>query len=202
MERPTHENTSWEAAKFEVCAQKWGDLSEEGYGVSILNNCKYGYSASGSEMSLTLIKCGTYPNPEADQGVHTFTYSLYPHKDSFKQGGTINEAYLLNRPLEVVSAKGAGKLPSEYSLISCDSPNIIIETVKAAENGKGIIVRLYDAWDKKSAPILNFGFDAEEIYLCDMMEQPVAKIGSGNSVKLNVSNFEIITLLIEGDIDL
>lgn len=202
VERPTHENTSWEAAKFEVCAQKWGDLSEEGYGVSILNNCKYGYSASGSEMSLTLIKCGTYPNPEADQGVHTFTYSLYPHKDSFKQGGTINEAYLLNRPLEVVSAKGAGKLPSEYSLISCDSPNIIIETVKAAENGKGIIVRLYDAWDKKSAPILNFGFDAEEIYLCDMMEQPVAKIGSGNSVKLNVSNFEIITLLIEGDIDL
>jgi len=197
VERPTHENTSWDKAKFEVCAQKWGDLSEEGYGVSILNNCKYGYSADGSEMSLTLIKCGTFPNEVADQGHHSFTYSLYPHKDSFKQGKTIEEAYLLNRPMEALYSDGVGSLPSEYSLVSCDMENIVIETVKESEDGKGMVIRLYDAWDKKSKPTINLGFSAKKIYLCDMLEKPVCELGSGDEVKLEVSNFEIVTLLLE-----
>ena len=197
VERPTHENTSWDKARFEVCAQKWGDLSEEGYGVSILNNCKYGHNAEGSEMSLTLLKCGTYPNTEADQGLHSFTYSLYPHKGSFKQGGTINEAYILNRPLEAIQTNGGGSLPVEYSLVSCDCENIIIETVKQAESGNCIIVRMYDAWDKKSAPTVKFGFDAKKVLLADMMENPIRELGSGTEVRLNVSNFEIVTLMIE-----
>lgn len=163
LERPNHGNTSWDAAKFEVCAQKWGDLSEEGYGVSLLNDCKYGYHAEGNEIAITLLKCGTYPNVEADQGLHTFTYSLYPHRDGFRQGGTIQQAYLLNRPLSCLLTKGTGDLPAEYSLVSCDCENIIIETVKQAENGDGIIVRLYDAWGKKSTPVLTFGFDVKKL---------------------------------------
>ena len=197
VERPNHENTSWDKAKFEVCAQKWGDLSEEGYGVSILNNCKYGYSADGSEMSLTLIKCGTFPNEVADQGHHSFTYSLYPHKDGFKQGKTIEEAYLLNRPMEVLPVGGNGKLPSEYSLVSSDMENIVIETVKKAENGNGIVIRLYDAWNKKSKPMIKLGFSAKKIHLCNMLEEPISELGSGDEVKLDVSNFEIVTLLVE-----
>ncbi|MGN0179821.1 MAG: alpha-mannosidase [Monoglobaceae bacterium] len=197
VERPNHENTSWDRAKFEVCAQKWGDLSEEGYGVSILNNCKYGHSASGNEMSITLIKCGTFPNEEADRGHHSFTYSLYPHSDNFKQGGTIQEAYLLNRPLEAIETSGGGSLPDEFSLVSCDCDNIVVETVKEAENGNGIIVRLYDAWNKKSKPALKFGFEAKKVSLCDMLENPIEEIGSGSEIKLSVSNFEIITLFIE-----
>lgn len=197
VERPTHENTSWDAAKFEVCAHKWGDLSEEGYGVSLLNNCKYGYSANGSEMTLTLIKCGTYPNEEADQGIHEFTYSLYPHIGSFKQGGTINEAYLLNRPLEAAMAKGGGNAVSEYSLVKCQNANIITETVKQAENGNGIVIRLYDAWDMKSKAKLDFAFNAKKIYLCDMLENPIEEIGSGSTAELNVNNFEIVTILAE-----
>lgn len=197
VERNNHENTSWDKAKFEVCAQKWGDLSEEGYGVSLLNNCKYGYSALENEIAITLIKCGKYPNENADQGIHEFTYSLYPHKDSFKQGGTIKEAYILNRPFEAVKTMGTGTLASEYSFISCNCENIIIETVKKAENGKGIIVRLYDSWNKKSNPVLKLGFLAEKISLCDMMENPLEEIGKGNTVELKVNNFEIITLLIE-----
>lgn len=197
MERPNHSNTSWDAAKFEVCVQKWGDLSEEGYGVSLLNDCKYGHSTEGNEMTLTLLKCGTYPNPDADQGEHSFTYSLYPHADSFKQSGTIQEAYLLNRPLETMAAAGGGNLPSQYSFISCDSDNIIIETVKEAENGPGIIVRFYDAWGKKSSPTLKFGFEAKKISICDLMEHPLQEIGSGDEVQLKVSNFEIVTLMLE-----
>lgn len=197
VERSTHENTSWDAAQFEVCAQKWIDVSENGYGVSILNDCKYGHAVSGNEMSITLLKCGTYPNPVADEGEHKFTYSLYPHKDGFAEGGTINEAYLLNRPMQAVKCLGEGNLPEKYSLVSCDSDNIIIETVKQSENGKGIIVRLYDAWGGKSMPTLNFGFGIKKIHLCDMLENPLEVISQSNSVTLNVRNFEIITLLIE-----
>lgn len=200
LERPNHSNTSWDAAKFEVCAQKWGDLSEEGYGVSLLNDCKYGYGADGNEIAITLLKCGTYPNVEADQGLHTFTYSLYPHKDNFRQGGTIREAYLLNRPLTCIPTEGAGTLPPEYSFVSCDSENIVIETVKQAEAGDGMIVRLYDAWGKKSTPRLKFGFDVEKVLLCDLLENPIEEIRTdreaGNEVTIKVDNFEIITLRI------
>lgn len=197
VERNTHANTSWDQAKFEVCAQKWIDLSENGYGVSILNNCKYGHSVIENEMSITLIKCGSYPHPEADQGKHQFTYSLLPHNGDYTEGETVKEAYVLNRPLVAMKTNGGGKLPGEFSLISCNCENIIIETVKQAENGKGIIIRLYDSWNRKSNPTLNFGFDAKKITLCDMMENPIEEIGSGISVNLKVKNFEIITLLVE-----
>lgn len=194
VERPTHRNTSWDAAKFEVCAHKWCDLSEDNYGVSILNNCKYGYSVYENEMTLTLIKCGTYPNPEADQGKHSFTYSIYPHTGDFRQGGTVQEAYILNRPLETIKTNGGGNLPSEYSLVQCDAENIIIETVKQAEDGDGIIVRLFDVWNRKSMPKIKFGFSAKKIELCDMMENPIETIGSGDEVSINVANYEIVTM--------
>ena len=197
VERTTHENTTWDAAQFEVCAQKWVDFSENGYGVSILNDCKYGHSVIGNEMSITLIKCGTYPNPEADQGQHLFTYSLLPHIGDFTQGGIVNESYLLNRPLKAIKVNGGGMLPAEYSLITCDCENIVIETVKEAENGHGIVVRLYDAWNRKSRPTLKLGFDAKAVSLCDMLENPIEEIGMGSEVSLKVNNFEIITLLIE-----
>ncbi len=197
VERNTHKNTSWDAAKFEVCAQKWADISEEGYGVSILNNCKYGYSAEGSEIKLTLIKCGTFPNTEADQGEHSFTYTLLPHKDGYRQGKTIEEAYLLNRPLETAYARGKGTLAESFSFAACDSPNIVIETVKRAEDGRGFIIRLYDAWDKKSKPVIKFGLPIKKISLCDMMENDLAELGEGDELCLKVNNFEIVTLRIE-----
>lgn len=197
LERTNHQNTSWDAAKFEVCAQKWIDFSENGYGVSILNDCKYGHAVQGNEMSITLIKCGTYPHPEADQGRHLFTYSLLPHTGDFAQGGTVNEAYLLNRPLKAVKSNGGGQLPSAFSLVECDCENIVIEAVKQAENGDGIIVRLYDAFNRKSTPTLKLGLDAEKISICDMMENPLEEIGKGREATLNVGNFEIVTLLIQ-----
>lgn len=96
VERPTHENTSWDEAKFEVCAHKWADLSECGYGVGLLNDCKYGYDIHDSVMRLTLIKSGIFPNPDADKEIHTFTYALYPHEGDFRSGRVIQEAYDLN----------------------------------------------------------------------------------------------------------
>lgn len=200
LERNTHSNTSWDAAKFEVCAQKWADISEDGYGVSLLNDCKYGYSAEGSTIKLSLLKAATYPNPEADREKHSFTYSLYPHTDDFKRGGTVEQAYLLNVPFEsvAVAANKNGKLPDSYSAISCDKKNIIIETVKKAENGDETVVRMYDAFDRRENVTLKFGFDITSATLCDLLENDLCDLTiKNNTVTLPVKNFEIVTVKVK-----
>ena len=97
-ERPTHANTSWERAKFEVCAQKWADLSEHGYGISLLNDSKYGYSIRENAMKLSLLRSPAHPDPAADRGDHHFVYALLPHTGDVKEGETIREAAKLNLP--------------------------------------------------------------------------------------------------------
>ncbi len=196
LERPTHSNTSWDAAKFEVCGQKWADISEGNYGFSLLNDCKYGHSCEGGELALTLVKAGTDPNPMADIGHHSFTYSIYPHSGDFRNG-TVQQAYILNKPLVCVPALGEGKLPESYSLVSCNKENIIAETVKMAENGEGVVVRMYECHNQKTDATLKLGFDAKKIYLCDMLENKLEEIGSGNTVTLPVGNYEIVTILAE-----
>lgn len=196
VSRPTHENTPWDRAKFEVCAHKWADLSEYGYGFSILSDCKYGYNTEGSTIKLSLLKSATDPNPAADKHVHTFTYSLLPHGGDVYTAGVIQEAYKLNCPLKAV-ALGAqdGALSASYSLVSCDKENVIIETVKQAEDSEDIIVRMYEAYDSKCSATLTFGFDIAQAWRCDMLEQNEAELtANGNSITLNVGNFEIVTL--------
>ncbi len=194
--RPTHQNTSWDAAKFEVYGHKWADMSENDYGVSLINDCKYGYSAYENELTLSLLKAATYPNPSADRGLHSFTYSLYPHTGNVTAGGTIQQGYLLNMPLQTVAVSPtAGAMPNDFSLVSCDSENICVETVKKAELDDSVIVRLYDAYNQKSHPTLTFGFDFKEAYICNLIEENEAKLDfTGQSITLPVKNFEIVTL--------
>ena len=194
--RPTHTNTSWDAAKFEVCAHKWADISDGDYGVALLNDCKYGHSAEGSTLNLTLIKCAEYPNPNADQGEHTFTYSIMAHKGSFKEGGVVKTAQNLNNPMVALPLKaGKGTLPQNYSYISCDSENIVIDTVKKAENGDGAIVRMYDTYNCRREVTVTLPEGVSEVYLCNLMEEreKALKVKDGK-VTLPVKNFEIITL--------
>lgn len=194
--RPTHQNTSWDAAKFEVCGHKWADMSENDYGVSLINDCKYGYSAYENELTLSLLKAATYPNPSADRGLHRFTYSLYPHTGNVTAGGTIQQGYLLNMPLQAVAVSPtSGTIPNDFSLVSCDSENICVETVKKAELDDSVIVRLYDAYNQKSQPTLTFGFDFKEAYVCNLIEENEAKLNfTGRSITLPVKNFEIVTI--------
>lgn len=199
VERNNHENTSWDSSKFEVCAHKWADISEDTYGVSILNDCKYGHSCLGNVMTLSLLKCATEPNPHADKGHHSFTYSIYPHKGNFKEGGTVLEAYKLNQKLicEDIPAQ-SGALEDKKSMVSCDCENVIIETIKMAEDGSGVIVRMYDAYNRKSAPKLRCDFDVKKAYICDMLENNEKEIEvCENKVKLDVSNYEIVTIKLE-----
>ena len=194
--RPTHENTSWDKARFESYGHKWVDVSENGYGVSLLNDCKYGYNTEGSTLKLTMLKCATYPNPHADEGKHIFTYSLLPHIGDFREAGVIQEAYSLNQPLEAVHVNsGDGTLPGTYSLVSSDSPNVMIETVKKAEADGSMIVRLYEAFDRRSKAVISVAEGFKRAYLCNLLEDELEELPfDGTKLPLPVRNFEIITL--------
>lgn len=199
VERPTHRNTSWDAAKFEVCAHKFADLSEGDYGVSLMNDCKYGYDILGNEMSITLIKSGTYPNPDADKCEHRFVYSLYPHKGNHCEGKTIQQAFSLNVPMyaKEIGAR-QGSLPEEYSLVKCNAENIIVDTVKRAEDSNGIVIRLYETYNRRTKVQLKLGFEVKECSIADIMEnkQKRLKIKDG-VIDLEVKPFEIVTLIAE-----
>ena len=192
LKRKIHGNTSWDEARFESCGQKWMDISEGHYGVSLLNDCKYGYSAKDSNIALTLIKSGIEPNKTADQEEHVFTYALYPHKEMWSAAGTVQEAYKLNQPAYATKGelKNTGK-----SFISTDKDNIIIETVKPAENGDGMIVRLYDCENSLTKVTLTFAEGMlESVEECNLMEEKEADIEAcGNSFTVSVKPYEIKT---------
>ena len=195
--RPTHRNTSWDEAKFEVCAHKWADISEADYGVSLMSDCKYGYSTEENVMKISLLKAPTYPNPEADRGLHTFTYSVYPHSGTVSQGGTIKQAYMLNDPLcaAVIPENKGGTLSERFCFVRSDKEGAVVETIKLAEDGNGFIVRIYEALNSKIPLKLTFGFDIEKVFECDMLENDLEQLESdGRDVKLRLSNFEIKTL--------
>jgi alpha-mannosidase len=141
VKRQTHSNTSWDCAKFEVCHHKWLDYSEDGYGVSLLNDCKYGCNIKDGVIGLSLLKSATDPNPEADKEVHEFTYSLYPHKGDFKEAKTAEQAYMLNNPLIAkFKHNSGGVLPKEFSAAQVSADNIMLEVIKAPEANEDLVL--------------------------------------------------------------
>lgn len=199
VERPTHKNTSWDAARFEVCAHKYCDLSEYGYGVSLMNDCKYGHAVHDGVMTLTLIKSGTFPDPTADKCEHSFVYSLYPHAGDYREAGTIQHSYDLNIPMICQKAgEKQGSLPNEYSLFSVDCGDVIFETAKKAEDGDCLILRGCEYYNKRAKAELTFGFPVKKAYICDMLENTLSELEvSENKVKVDFKPFEIVTLKIE-----
>jgi alpha-mannosidase len=197
-ERPTHANTTWDAAKFEVCAHKYVDLSETDFGVAVVNESKYGYSLNNNDIGLSLLKGATYPDPDADKGKHKIAYALYTHEGSANASTVANFAYKYNNPAIAVEVQGGGNLPSEYSLVSCDSDNVFVETCKIAEDGNDVIVRMFEAKRVRKTVTVNFGFDVKEVYIANMLEKELEKIEvKNNAVTLNVKPFEIITLKVK-----
>jgi len=198
--RPTHSNTSWDAAKFEVCAHKWADVSENGYGVSLLNDCKYGFNTEGSTMKLTVLKSALRPAPDvnqyADQGKHVLAYSLLPHSGSLYDADTPKNAYSFNQPLEAMEiSTQTGNLPEAFSMVSCQGDNVIAETVKKAENSDDMIVRLYEAFNSRGNVVVTVPDGFRQAFLCDLMENELTQLDfADNKVSLMVKNFEIVTL--------
>lgn len=196
IERVTHENTLWDFAQFESCAHKWADLSDNSFGLAVLNDCKYGYSAKDGHIALTLLRSANDPQPKQDCTHHTFTYSLYPHAGPAAISRVVQEGYSLNCPLYTMFSNAQkGAWPERFSLACVDADNIILETVKRAEDSDALILRLYETWNRATDCSIRFGRLMEMAAQCDMMEENEALLQvEGNRLRLHFRSFEIKTL--------
>ena len=146
IERATHRNTSWEQAKFEVCGHKWADMSEGNYGVALMNDCKYGYDAKENVLRLSLLRAPIRPDAVSDQGEHEFVYSLLPHSGDWRAAAVDRSAYELNIPVTAAAGgEGTGELPSTSGFLQASSDSVIVEALKQAEDGEGLILRTFDS---------------------------------------------------------
>ncbi len=174
IERPTHRNTSWDQARFEVVGHRWADISEGGYGVSLLNDGKYGHDANGATLRLSLLRSPTWPDPTADQGRHEFTYSLLPHLGDWRDGGTVQQAYALNRPMLVRSLAGmAGGGDTATWLFAAEPEGVVLEAIKRADDGDGVIVRVYDAYGTRQQARVRSSKPLRAVEECDLLERPL-----------------------------
>jgi len=205
VQRSTHRSTSWDWARFETCAQKWIDLSEGDYGVSLLNDCKYGHDVKDNVMRISLLRSPTAPDPEADQGEHRFTYSLLPHSGSWG-ASTIAAAYALNDPIimadvraarqvEQRDVEAAGSGAAMPFLLELDRTNIVVETIKRAEDGRGVIVRMYESQRCRGRATLRAGFKLAGAWRTNLLEEDRSELPvHDDQVELWVRPYEIVTL--------
>ncbi len=171
IERPTHSNTSYDLAKYEVCAHKWADLSEGDYGVSILNDCKYGYDIKDNKMRISLMRAPNCPDRTADSGINQFIYSLYPHRGGWRDGKTLENAFVLNNPLKGFFIKAQdGTLPDRKSFITISNKSIVLDCVKSAQDGNGIILRVYEAKSTRGSVDIFFDIPFGTVRECNLME--------------------------------
>ena len=182
VERETTNNYSWDTAKFEACGHKWADLSENSSGISLLNDCKYGYGIKKGDMSLTLIKSGTYPNEDADIGEHEFTYSIYPHAGRWQEAKTVEMAYNLNVP---ILAKRTGRQEGcggEYeSFLKCSQESCFVEVIKKAEDGNGVIVRMYENKNNRVRAQIQTAYPIAHVYECNLLEENEEELTAGKN---------------------
>ncbi len=193
LKRPNHKNTSWDVARFEVAAHKWADLSEDNYGVSILNDCKYGHSIYENKMGLTLLKSGTCPTPDTDQEEHRFIYSLYPHSGDYKKANTAQYGYMLNVPM-YSCIKATDNNNELNSFVSIDADNVVIETIKKAEDNSGTIIRIYENKNRRTKATVNWNCKFEKVVECNLIEEELTEVSADtNSFEFTIKPFEIKT---------
>jgi alpha-mannosidase len=193
VERPSHRNTSWDVARFEVCAHRWVDMSEGGYGVALLNDGKYGHSLRDSTIGISLLKAGIHPDPKADEGLHRFTYSLLPHKGDWRDGHVTRRAYELNAPLRsTVGPQGV-----RGAFLTVAGEHVVVETIKVADDGDGLIVRLYEAHNQRGRVALRFPRLLKSAAETNLLEHEIGPVDwEGQTIQLDVRPFEVKTIRI------
>ncbi|TWS26004.1 alpha-mannosidase [Tsukamurella sputi] len=196
--RPTHANTSWDAAKFEICAHRWVHVGEPDYGVAIANDSTYGHditrrageSGAGTVVRLSLLRAPRYPDPETDQGFHRLAVSVRPGATI---GDAVEEGYRRNLAPRTV----AGTASTVAPLVVLDHPGVIVEAVKLAADGSGdVIVRLYESRGTRAAASLHADFEYTSLVRTDLLERPVADPEPAGDVRLTLRPFQIVTLRI------
>ena len=191
MKHPTHRSRLYDSDRFEVCNHRYSALCDESHGAAVLKDCKYGISMNGNALQLTLLRAAASPEMRADNGRHTFTYAFTAWEGSFLSSPVVREACDLNVPLQVAS----GTCPA-FSAFRVDAPNVFVDAVKPAEDGSGdVILRLYESKHADTVCRLEIGIPSGSAYLCDMLENPLQELDTGNAV-LHFRPFEVKTLRI------
>lgn len=213
--RPTHYNTSWDMAKFEVCCHKFADLSENNYGVSILNDCKYGFATAGKMMRLSLLRSPKAPDANADMGRHTIRWAILPHKGSLSSA-TVKAAYAFNNPLKPVTASKAA-LESVSSapikLVNTDeSQSLVLDTIKRGQDdedvtrneglrvnkGQSIILRVYESLGGRSRGTIETSFNVKHVTKTNILEDDLEKIEmEDGKIPITLRPFEVATFKLQ-----
>ncbi|KIJ30485.1 glycoside hydrolase family 38 protein [Sphaerobolus stellatus SS14] len=219
VQRPTHKNTSWDIAKFEVCGHKYADLSEYGYGVAILSESKYGFATHGNVMSISLLRAATAPDAEQDQGKHEFSWAVLPHVGHFLESDVPTAAYFFNSPLHLryLAEDRSPQVPislhkAPFSVAG--APNVVLDTIKRSDDedwkskkdGKSgfIVLRLYEAFGGHARAELKIAghLDVKKATITNLLEDElevldVSEHAGHSSVTIPFRGFQVVTVKLE-----
>ena len=192
VRRPTHFNTSWDFARFEVSAHRWADLSEPNFGVALLNDSKYGYACHGNVLRLSLLRSPKSPDPTADMGEHRFRYAIFPHSGGPQIGGVIPEAAAFNQPIAHFATSSE---PQSESFFQVDNPAVVIDTVKKAEDSDELILRIYESHGAHQTATLTTALEVTNVVLVNLLEEEdVPASAERHQLSLILRPFELLTL--------
>jgi alpha-mannosidase len=189
--RPNHRNTPWDQARFEIPVHRWADLSEPGYGVSLLNNGKYGYSAHGNVLGISLLRGPIYPDPYADEGEHEFAYAVYPHAGDWRNG-TVREAEEMHSPLRITPTSGS----SWPSLFRFTDESLRLASLKKAEDSEAIILRLYEPHGGRGKTTVETAIQLQKAVIVNILEDEIQEltIDDGRQITFEFKPFQVISL--------
>ncbi len=198
IESSNYRHNPYDKAKFEVSAHNFIDMSEDGYGLSILNDCKYGFEVDKQRMIITLLKAPMNPDPQSDRGDHYFTYSLYPHSKNWKEGGTITRGLELNNPFVPVDVTAQAGGSVKKSFISVSADNVLLEALKKCEDEDAYILRFVEKTGKRTKTKVSFFSDIERVSECNLLEREDAPFDGfeGSDIEFEIDPFEIKTFKI------
>ncbi|OAX33098.1 glycoside hydrolase family 38 protein [Rhizopogon vinicolor AM-OR11-026] len=211
VQRPTHKNTTLDAAQFEVCGHKFADLSEYGYGVAFLSESKYGFACEGNVLRISLLRAATAPDAEQDQGRHEFSWAVMPHVGSFLESDVPMAGFIYNSPLHVrtVPGQSESRLSPTLPFWLEGAPNVILETVKRGEDDfeakssdTTVILRMYEAFGGHGSVKLRLGrhLAVKRVYLTNILEDTKGELGlvrtadGSSTLKLEFRGFEVKTV--------
>jgi alpha-mannosidase len=192
VSRPNHRNTPWDQARFEIPVHRWADLSEPGYGVSLLNNGKYGYSAHGNVLGISLLRAPIYPDPYADEGEHEFLYAVYPHSGDWRNG-TVREAEEMHSPLRIISnAKAEGR----PSLFRFTEESLKLAALKKAEDSDAIILRLYEPHGARGKTTIETALPLQKAAFVNILEDETQELSIEDErrITLEFKPFQVVSL--------
>lgn len=210
VKRPTHYNTNWDMAKFEVCCHKFADLSEANYGVSILNDTKYGFATSGNMMRLSVLRAPKAPDAHADMGSHKFRWAILPHSGPCGTA-TVHKAYEFNNPLKLLSAPEARAFTVDYPVKLSGDPAIILDTVKRGEDdedvsrgdfparpGRCVILRMYESLGGRAKATIESTWDVKSVTKISILEDDIEEVkGDGGKYNVQLRPFEVATFRLQ-----